>query len=147
MDVENAEYVSKILTSDIFATKIGKQALKVIYGYVKNNRDWILVNLGHSEEVLAGQSRQLPGQNLEEPPTKLLHQMFHIGSKPFDVLLTNPRIVEYNYWLQMALGVTPERAWIQVSKRFEFQPSAKLNLHDTAMVAFISKSLRGDIEK
>lgn len=145
LDVENADYISKILTSDIFATKIGKQALKVIYGYVKNNRDWLLVNLGQLE-VVEKESRQLMGQNLEEPPMNLLHQMFHIGSQPFDALLTDNVRVDYNYWLQTALGVTPERVWLQVSKRFEFQSETKLNLHDTAMVAFISKNLKGDSE-
>lgn len=145
LDVENADYISKILTSDIFATKIGKQTLKVIYGYVKNNRDWLLVNLGQLE-VVEKESMQLMGQNLEEPPMNLLHQMFHIGSQPFDALLTDNVRVDYNYWLQTALGVTPERVWLQVSKRFEFQSEAKLNLHDTAMVAFISKNLKGDSE-
>lgn len=145
LDVENANYISKILASDIFATKIGKQTLKVIYGYVKNNRDWILVNLGQLEGVNK-ESRQLMGQNLEEPPTNLLHQMFHIGSQPFDALLTDNVRIDYNYWLQTALGVTPERVWLQVSKRFEFQNTTQLNLHDTAMVAFISKSLKGELE-
>lgn len=142
LNVESSEYISKILTSDIFATRIGKTALKVIYNFVKNNRDWILVNLGQLE-VVEKESRQLIGQNLEEPPTNLLHQMFHIGSQPFDALLTDNVRIDYNYWLQTALGCTPERVWLQVSKRFEFQKSVKLNLHDTAMVAFITKNLNG----
>lgn len=144
LDVENGEFISKILVSDVFATKTGKQALKVIYSYVKNNRDWILLNLGHLEEV-DRMSRQHLGQNLEEPPSNLLHKMFHIGSQPFDMLLTDNLRVDYSYWLQTALGVTPERAWLQVSKRHEFQGSTKLNLHDTAMVAFITKNLKEDL--
>lgn len=140
LDVESAEYISKILVSDIFATKFGKQVMKVLFNYVKNNRDWILLNLGHLDEEHV--KRPLLGQNLEEPPTNLLHQMFHIGRQPFDALLTDNIRVDYSHWLQTALGVTPERCWLQVSKRFEFQSDAKLNLHDTAMVAFISKNLK-----
>lgn len=141
LDVENAEYISKLLASDIFATKIGKQALKMIYRYLKNNHDWILVNLGQLDTV-AKSSRQLLGQNLEEPTTNLLHQMFHIGNQPFDALLTDNVRIDYNYLLQSALLVTPERAWLQVSKRYEFQSGTKLNLHDTSMVAFITKNLK-----
>lgn len=144
LDVENADYMAKIVCSDIVSTKIGKQALKVIYGYVKNNRDWVLVNLGQLE-VVDKDSRQHMGQNIEEPSPNLLHQMFHIGVQPFDALLTDNVRIDYNYWLQAALGVTPERTWLQISKRFEFQSTTKLNLHDTAMVAFISKNLQSSL--
>lgn len=145
-DVENAEYISKILTSDVLATKTGKQALKVIYSYVKNNQDWILQKLNfHGEGESRAGRRQLPGQNLEAPSTTLLHQMFHIGHQPFDALLTDNVRIDYGHWLHTPLGMTPERVWLQISKRHEFQSTAKLNLHDTAMVAFITKHFSGGL--
>lgn len=145
-DVENADYIAQILTSDVLATKIGKHALKVIYTYVKNNQDWILQKFNFYEESeVRPQRMQLPGQNLEAPSTTLLHQMFHIGHQPFDALLTENVRVDYSHWLQTPLGITPERAWLQISKRYEFSSTTKLNLHDASMVALIVKHFSGNL--
>lgn len=144
LDVENADYISEILTSDILATNVGKQSMKIIFNYFKNNMDWIFSKLDFYDS-LHKESRQLPGQNLVEHTTTLLHKMFHIGNQPFDPLLTDNIRVDYNKWLQMPLSITPERAWLQISKRYEFQDNVKLNLHDTAMIAYIANQFKGEL--
>lgn len=35
-----------------------------------------------------------------------------------------------------------DRAWAQVSKRYEFQENSKMSLQDTVMVAFITSQLK-----
>lgn len=144
LDVENADYIAEILTSDILATNVGKQAMKIIYNYFKNNSDWILWKL-QFYETLHKECSQLPGQSLEERSITLLHQMFHIGNQPFDALLTDNVRVEYNRWLQMPLSITPDRAWLQISKRFEFQENVKTNIYDTAMTAYITSQFKESV--
>lgn len=46
--------------------------------------------------------------------------------------------VDYNHWLQTPMSITPERAWLQISQRYEFQENVKLSVQDTVMVASVT---------
>ncbi len=68
--------------------------------------------------------------------------MFHIGHQPFDQLLTGQMNVDYMHWLQQQMSLTPERAWLQVSQRCEFQENAQLSSHEQLMVDSITAQLK-----
>lgn len=140
-DVENADYIAEVLVSDVLTTQVGKQCVKVIYKYLKRNIDWILQKLDVCDVEL-GECQPLPGQNLKEINPTLLQLMFHIGNQTFDQLLTGSAKIDYNTWLQTPLSVMPDRAWHQVSQRYEFQSNTALNIHDTVMVAYISTEMK-----
>lgn len=36
------------------------------------------------------------------------------------------------------MSITTERAWLQISQRYEFQENVKLSVQETVMVAFIT---------
>uniref|UniRef100_A0A1A9WGB6 Uncharacterized protein n=1 Tax=Glossina brevipalpis TaxID=37001 RepID=A0A1A9WGB6_9MUSC len=141
LDVSIAEYIAEVLSSDILTTDIGRQALKVCYTYLKNNKDWLLQQLNGSERSnKAFQSVQ--GQNTSETKTSLLQNMFYIDDAPFDQLLTGSLKIDYVTWLQTPLSLNAERAWLQLSRRCDFQEDAKLTMPEIAMVANISKIMK-----
>ncbi|XP_063706631.1 uncharacterized protein LOC134835643 [Culicoides brevitarsis] len=139
-DVEIADYISEILASDILTQDIGKQSVKMIYMYMRNNVDWIYEKLG----VKSHEPNVEPpnGQELHYIPPKLLHMMFHIGEEPFDQLLTGNLKIDYTNWFQTPMSMTPDRAWLQVKMRWEFQENAQLNALDSQMVAYITSQLK-----
>lgn len=53
-------------------------------------------------------------------------------------LLTGGIKIDYNYWFQTPMSITTERAWLQISQRYEFQETVKLSVQETVMVAFIT---------
>lgn len=57
-------------------------------------------------------------------------------------LLTGGIKIDYNYWFQTPMTITTERAWLQISQRYEFQEAVKLSVQDTVMVAFISSQCK-----
>uniref|UniRef100_A0A1B0DML4 Uncharacterized protein n=1 Tax=Phlebotomus papatasi TaxID=29031 RepID=A0A1B0DML4_PHLPP len=140
-DVENADYIAEMLASDVLTTPVGKQSLRILFRYIKNNLEWIYQQLGVSE-VEKSELQPLPGQKIEEDSQTLLHIMFHIGQQPFDQLLTGGLRIDYGSWLQTPMSMNVERAWLQISQRFEFKEGSKLSLHDTTMVAFITSQLK-----
>ena len=69
--------------------------------------------------------------------------MFHIGHQPFDQLLTGQLNVDYMYWLQQqSMSLTPERAWLQVTQRYEFQENVQLSSHEQLMVESVTAQLK-----
>lgn len=40
------------------------------------------------------------------------------------------------------MAVTPERAWTQISQRYEFQENANISMQDSLMIAFITSQLK-----
>lgn len=42
----------------------------------------------------------------------------------------------------MPMGLSVERAWEQISKRYEFQENSKLSIEDTFMVVFIKAQIQ-----
>ncbi|XP_068149227.1 uncharacterized protein [Drosophila tropicalis] len=141
LDVGVADYISKVLVSDILTTNIGKQVLKVVYNYLKFNKDWLLEQLGIADEPSPFQGVQ--GQKINESKTSVLKSMFFIGNNtPFDQLLTGSLKIDYISWLQMPLSLNPERAWLHLTRRCDFQEDAKLALPELAMVAGINKIMK-----
>lgn len=85
-DVENAEYISEMLVSDILTTSVGKQCMKLLYNYLRNNAEWLLQQLGVSDIPKTEFNSQY-GQNIKEEQETLLQIMFHIGYHPFDQVI------------------------------------------------------------
>lgn len=140
-DVDNADYIAELLASDVLANYVGKQCLKHLYTYLRNNAEWLLQQLGCSDIPLSP-LQPLPGQSVRERRANLLHQMFHIGHQPFDQLLTSALRIDYGRWLQTPLSLTPDRAWLQISKRPEFQESVRLSVQDAVMVASVREKCK-----
>ncbi|XP_055373568.1 uncharacterized protein LOC129606945 [Condylostylus longicornis] len=140
-DVESTDYIAELLVSDIITLNTGKQCLKMCFNYLKSNKEWILQQLGVSS-LETNEFQPLPGQKIQEDEQPLLKTMFYIGLTPFDQLLTGGLKIDYALWLSMPMSLTPERAWIQISHRSEFQENTKLPLHDAAMVAGITSNLK-----
>ncbi len=82
-NVENADYISEMLVSDILTSSIGKQSLKLLYNYLRKNSEWLFQKLNVSDIELS-EFKLLPGQNITEDEDNLLNLMFHIGHQPFD---------------------------------------------------------------
>lgn len=141
LDVGIADYIAEVLASDVLTTNIGKQALKVLYNYLKFNKDWLLEQLGTADNEPSPFQGVL-GQNIKEAKSSVLKSMFFIGNAPFDQLLTGSLKIDYVSWLQMPLSLNPERTWLHLTRRCDFQEDAKLALPEVAMVAGISKIMK-----
>ncbi|XP_037890187.1 uncharacterized protein LOC119637868 [Glossina fuscipes] len=141
LDVSITEYIAEVLSSDILTTDIGRQALKVSYTYLKNNKDWLLQLLKGSEWP-KNPFPSVQGQNIIETKMSLLKNMFYIDDAPFDQLLTDSLKIDYVTWLQTPLSLNVERAWLQLSRRRDFQEDAKLTMPEIAMVANITKIMK-----
>lgn len=135
-DVDNADYIAELLASDVLANYVGKQCLKHLYTYLRNNAEWLLQQLGCSDIPLSP-LQPLPGQSVREKRADLLQQMFHIGHQPFDQLLTSVLRIDYGRWLQTPMSLTFDRAWLQICNRPEFQESVRLSVQDAVMVASV----------
>lgn len=48
-DVENADYISEVLASDVLTTSVGKQSVKMMYKYIKFNVEFLLQQLNVSD--------------------------------------------------------------------------------------------------
>lgn len=83
-----------------------------------------------------------PGQRVDEAKPLVLNLMFHIGHQPFDQLLTGKLNLDYMAWLQTPMSLTPERAWLQVCQRHEFQENAQLSVHEALMVTSVTSQLK-----
>lgn len=129
-DVENADYISEVLASDVLTTSVGKQSVKMMYKYIKYS------------DVEPDPTDRYPGQRISEIKPELLNLMFHIGIQPFDQLLTGKMNVDYMGWLQTPMSLTPERAWLQVSQRHEFQENVQLSAHEALMVQSVTAQLK-----
>lgn len=140
-DVENADYISEVLASDVLTTSVGKQSVKMMYKYIKYNEEFLLQQLNVSD-VEPDPNDQNPGQRINEEKTELLNLMFHIGIQPFDQLLTGKLNIDYMNWLQTPMSLTPERAWLQVSQRHEFQENVQLSAHEALMVQSVTSQLK-----
>lgn len=55
-DVENADYISEVLASDVLTTSVGKQSVKMMYKYIKYNVEFLLQQLNVSDVE--------PGENM-----------------------------------------------------------------------------------
>lgn len=140
-DVENADYISEVLASDVLTTSVGKQSVKMMYKYIKFNVEFLLQQLNVSD-VEPDPTDRYPGQRISEIKPELLNLMFHIGIQPFDQLLTGKMNVDYMGWLQTPMSLTPERAWLQVSQRHEFQENVQLSAHEALMVQSVTAQLK-----
>ncbi len=140
-DVENADYISEVLASDVLTTSVGKQSVKMMYKYIKHNIEFLLQQLNVSD-VEPDPNDKYPGQKIEVPESKLLEVMFHIGHQSFDQLLTGQLNIDYMAWLQTPFSLTKERAWLQVSQRYEFQENAQLSVHEALMVQSVTSQLK-----
>lgn len=140
-DVENADYISEVLASDVLTTSVGKQSVKMMYKYIKYNVEFLLQQLNVSD-VEPDPTDVYPGQRIGESKPKMLNLMFHIGIQPFDQLLTGKMNVDFMGWLQTPMSLTPERAWLQVSQRYEFQENVQLSAHEALMVQSVTAQLK-----
>lgn len=140
-DVENADYISEVLASDVLTTSVGKQSVKMMYKYIKFNVEFLLQQLNVSD-VEPDPADGFPGQSILEAKPELLNLMFHIGHQPFDQLLTGKLNLDYMAWLQTPMSLTPERAWLQVSQRQEFQENVQLSAHEALMVQSVTTQLK-----
>lgn len=57
-------------------------------------------------------------------------------------LLTGSLKIDYVTWLQTPISLNPERAWLHLSRRCDFQEDAKLTMPEVAMVASITKIMK-----
>lgn len=140
-DVENADYISEVLASDVLTTSVGKQSVKMMYKYIKYNVEFLLQQLNVSD-VEPDPNDVYPGQRIVEEYQSTLNLMFHIGIQPFDQLLTGKLNLDYMNWLQTPMSLTPERAWLQVSQRHEFQENVQLSAHEALMVQSVTSQLK-----
>jgi protein KIAA0825 len=140
-DVENADYISEVLASDVLTTSVGKQSVKMMYKYIKYNVEFLLQQLNVSD-VEPDANDEFPGQRIFEEKPELLNLMFHIGHQPFDQLLTGKLNVDFMGWLQTPMSLTPERAWLQVCQRHEFQENVQLSAHEALMVSSVTSQLK-----
>lgn len=140
-DVENADYISEVLASDVLTTSVGKQSVKMMYKYIKFNVEFLLQQLNVSD-VEPDPNDGFPGQRIVEEKPELLNLMFHIGHQPFDQLLTGKMNLDYMAWLQTPMSLTPERAWLQVCQRHEFQENVQLSAHEALMVQSVMSQLK-----
>lgn len=140
-DVENADYISEVLASDVLTTSVGKQSVKMMYKYIKYNVEFLLQELNVSD-VEPDPNDANPGQRIYEAKPELLNLMFHIGIQPFDQLLTGKMNLDYMAWLQTPMSLTPERAWLQVCQRHEFQENVQLSAHEALMVQSVTSQLK-----
>lgn len=140
-DVENADYISEVLASDVLTTSVGKQSVKMMYKYIKYNVEFLLQQLNVSD-VEPDPSDEKPGQWIHEKKPEMLNLMFHIGFQPFDQLLTGKLNLDYMAWLQTPMSLTPERAWLQVCQRHEFQENVQLSAHEALMVQSVTSQLK-----
>lgn len=140
-DVENADYISEVLASDVLTTSVGKQSVKMMYKYIKFNVEFLLQQLNVSD-VEPDPSDRFPGQRILEEKPELLNLMFHIGHQPFDQLLTGKLNLDYMAWLQTPMSLTPERAWLQVCQRHEFRENVQLSAHEALMVQSVTAQLK-----
>lgn len=138
-NVDSADYVGELLASDVLASLVGKQCLKILYAYLRNNADWLQQQLGVSVAE-ASPLQPMPGQRIDERSVDLLSRMFHIGGlqQPFDQLLTSSMRIDYARWLQTPMSMTRERVWLQITKRPEFQDGVRLSVQETVMVAAVT---------
>lgn len=146
LDVETVGCISEVLASDILVSEVGRVSLRVCYVYMKNNKEWLFRQLGVLENEMMDTSSKydsIHGQEIQETKTNILKSMFFIGSTPFDQLLTGSLKIDYLQWMQTPLSLNVDRCWLHLSRRFEFQENAKLSMADAAMVATITKSVKG----
>ncbi|XP_059216379.1 uncharacterized protein LOC106093356 isoform X1 [Stomoxys calcitrans] len=141
LDVGITDFIAEVLTSDVLTTDIGKQSLKVSYSYLKNNKEWLMEQLGTTENE-PSPFQGAHGQNIKENKSTLLKTMFFIDQHPFDQLLTGSLKIDYITWLQTPISLNPERAWLHLSRRCDFQENAKLAMPEVAMVASITKAMK-----
>ena len=113
----------------------------MMYKYIKHNIEFLLQQLNVSD-VEPDPNDPHPGQSIQEEKQLLLNLMFHIGHQPFDQLLTGQLSVDYMAWLQTPMSLTPERAWLQVCQRHDFQENAKLSVHEALMVQSVTTQLK-----
>jgi protein KIAA0825 len=140
-DVENADYISEVLASDVLTTSVGKQSVKMMYKYIKHNVEFLLQQLNVSD-VEPDPTDEHPGQRITEMKPDLLNVMFHIGIQPFDQWLTGKLNIDFMAWLQTPMSLTPERAWLQVCQRHEFQENVQLSAHEALMVQSVTSQLK-----
>lgn len=69
----------EILASDLLMSYYGKSSLKVLFHFIKHNKEWLYQNLGSSSE-----STEYAPNRAVSRPNPLSHTMFHIGDRPFD---------------------------------------------------------------
>ncbi|XP_055846207.1 uncharacterized protein LOC129912111 [Episyrphus balteatus] len=141
LDVGAAHCIAEVLASDILTCNIGKQSLKVVYNYIKNNKDWLFQQLNITDTE-PNDFQAIQGQNIKEIRPSILKSMFYIGNTPFDQLLTGSLRIDYSMWLQTPISLNTERAWLHIERRTDFQPEEKLALPEVTMVAAITKLLK-----
>lgn len=88
-DVDAADFVADVILSDVLATSVGKQSLKLMYNYLKFNGEWLLHQMNVSD-IEISEFKSFPGQNIKEEKSRLLQSMFHIGHRPFDQVISQP---------------------------------------------------------
>ncbi|XP_066248590.1 LOW QUALITY PROTEIN: uncharacterized protein KIAA0825 homolog [Euwallacea similis] len=137
--LELNQEIVEIVVSDLLTTTRGKRSLKILFHFMKYNKEWLFFKLGISPKTTTDE----PNRVLNNPEP-LLHKMFHIGYHPFDQLLTNNLKPNWQHLLQNPMGITREKVWTQLSCRWEFQSgaSARLSICDNEIVGNLSLMLK-----
>lgn len=118
-----------------------KNIISKIFFIFRYNVEFLLQQLNVSD-VEPDPVDSHPGQRIYEAKPFVLNLMFHIGHQPFDQLLTGKLNLDYMAWLQTPMSLTPERAWLQVCQRHEFQENAQLSVHEALMVTSVTSQLK-----
>ncbi|KAJ8976340.1 hypothetical protein NQ317_009792 [Molorchus minor] len=121
--VESNQQMLEVLVSDLLISASGKRSLKTLYHFMKHNSEWIYQKLGVSEAKENVNPNKVISQS-----SQLLHTMFHIGYRQFDQLLTGQWQPNWFGYLQTTMGLSSEKVWMQLSRRWEFRDVSSPNL-------------------
>ncbi|KAL3276160.1 hypothetical protein HHI36_020879 [Cryptolaemus montrouzieri] len=137
--LEGSVQMCESLISDILTTDHGKQNLKILFHFVKNNDDWILQKLGTGEQDI-----EFTPNKIVRPKEPLLYTMFHIGCQPFDQVLSGLWVPDWLNLLQTPMGLSTEKVLAHINQRWEFRDinSPSLTTQDIQAINKVFSALK-----
>nr|CAD7267851.1 unnamed protein product [Timema shepardi] len=139
--MEAAPHMEEALVSKILFTSDGRAALKVLWQFLQHSSQWVLGQLKVLEPGVQAPTSPsaIPSTASRPAPPSLLHTMFYMGHRPFDQLLAGAWEPDWTSLLHTPLGLSQDRLWTQLSRRFEFQEAQELlSEHDATVVASLT---------
>ncbi|KAK9871526.1 hypothetical protein WA026_012898 [Henosepilachna vigintioctopunctata] len=127
------------IVSDLLITERGKQNMKILFHFVKNNYDWIFQQLG-----IGSESAEFTPNKVIRNSETLLFTMFHIGARPFDQVLTGEWQPQWINLLETPMGLTTDKVSTHINQRWEFSDinSSSLTTQDKQAINNISTVLK-----
>nr|CAD7424866.1 unnamed protein product [Timema monikensis] len=113
----------------------------VLWQFLQHSSQWVLGQLKVLEPGVQAPTSPsaIPSTASRPAPPSLLHTMFYMGHRPFDELLAGAWEPDWTSLLHTPLGLSQDRLWTQLSRRFEFQGAQELlSEHDATVVASLT---------